>query len=579
LTTSSSDVLPSPQDTQDNSDVGRTVPIRAGRRRWPTVALLLLAAVPALGGLVGLWLERERPYVPFGDHAIFELVVRDLAEHEVLVGAYSRFGWYHPGPLGTYLLGIPYHLAGGAPEAMSAGALLLAGISAVVAVWLVHRRAGVVPAVWTLLVVTASMHALGDGFIRDTWNPHVPVLPFLAGVLLCWTAIQGTSWALPLAVVPMSLAAQLHVGYLPAVGALCAVLTLGLLVRAVKHLRDRKDLDAVGLEDRPRRRPVRWLFAVVAALVVAVVLWLPPIKQQVTQSPGNIEELLEYMQRTPAATVGLSVGLGRVADEFGKLPLYVTDAGVSTGVAAAVGLTMFIVALITAVLRRRGDVLWLGALTLAVAVAGVAAVARIEGDAFAYITQWTTVVGILSWTTVGLSLLPELLLALRRTVARQRSALGHGAVIGAPLLALATAAVVVAAVGAARADPPQTEVTGQVDRLAEAVLADLDRHGMTGDTGAVVRVDFASTTRPEFLGTFMPGPGLVVELARDGVDVQVSDFWIMVFGERYTERADEATYVATIAYADGSSPPPEPWQQVLAVGEEFEVYGGVPPAG
>ena len=37
--------------------------------------------------------------------------------------------------------------------------------------------------------------------------------------------------------------------------------------------------------------------------------------------------------------------------------------------------------------------------------------------------------------------------------------------------------------------------------------------------------------------------------------------------------------MATIAYSDGTSPPPEPWQQVLAVEGELEVYGGVPPAG
>jgi hypothetical protein len=52
----------------------------------------------------------------------------------------------------------------------------------------------------------------------------------------------------------------------------------------------------------------------------------------------------------------------------------------------------------------------------------------------------------------------------------------------------------------------------------------------------------------------------------------------MPFGARFTHRADDARYVVTLAYSDGASPPPEPRQQVLAVGPVYEVYGGVPPA-
>jgi hypothetical protein len=52
----------------------------------------------------------------------------------------------------------------------------------------------------------------------------------------------------------------------------------------------------------------------------------------------------------------------------------------------------------------------------------------------------------------------------------------------------------------------------------------------------------------------------------------------MPFGARYTDRADDAGYVVTLAYSDRTSPPPEPWQQVLAVEGELAVYGGVPPA-
>ena len=54
------------------------------------------------------------------------------------------------------------------------------------------------------------------------------------------------------------------------------------------------------------------------------------------------------------------------------------------------------------------------------------------------------------------------------------------------------------------------------------------------------------------------------------------DVWRLMFG-RYAEGAENPGYVATVAYADGTSPPPEPWQRVLHVGSEYQVYGGVPP--
>ncbi|MGY2129777.1 hypothetical protein [Blastococcus sp. SYSU DS0617] len=550
-----------------------------------TVALLLLAGLPALGGLAGLWQGRGDPYLPIGDHALMALVVDAVGEHEVLLGAYSRFDWYHPGPMAAYLLAVPYNLLGEALQGLSAGALVINGVSVAVAVWLVRRRAGLVPAVWTLLVITLSVQIMGEGFLRDPWNPYLPVLPFLAGVLLCWTALRGDAWALPLAVVPLSLAAQSHVGFLPAVGAVGALLVAGLLLRAVRR---RVAADAPRGSGQAVRQSRRWLVAGIVAVAVGALLWTPTVVQQLTGTPGNAGVLYDHLLRSsPEQTAGVSVGLRAVADEFGKVPAHLVGAGL-TGApllparwpapAIAVGLALFAVALGVAAARRRGDVLWLGGLTLAVAAAGVVAVARIEGLAFTYLVQWTVVIGILAWTTVGLSLLPELEGGLRRVLGGRFPALPPGTVLGVPLAALTVVAVGVAAVGTARADAPTTDSTGEVAALADAVVADLDRRGPgPGEDPPVVRIDFAPTTTPVIVGTIHPGAGVALALHRAEVDVQVLDVWRIPFGSRFTDRADDAGYVATVAFADGTSPPPEPWQEVLAVRGGYQVYGGVPP--
>ncbi|SDG09692.1 hypothetical protein SAMN05660662_0318 [Blastococcus aurantiacus] len=584
-----SDTLPA--STPASTPAPTPAPRAGGRRlRWmATAALLVLAALPAVAGLVDLWQDRGRPFLLTGDHAFFTLVVDAVGQHEVLLGPYSRFDWYHPGPMAAWLLAGAYFLMDDAMQALPAGALLINGVSAAAAVWVVRRRAGLVAGAWALLALVLTLQTVGDGFLRDPWNPYLPVLPFLAGVLLCWTAVRGDAWALPLAVVPLSLAAQSHVGFLPPVAAVGAVLVAGLLLRGLLRWR-RRPVVAVDGAPEPVRRPRRWVFAGLLAVAVGLLLWLPPIIEQLTGTPGNARVLYDHLlSQSPEQPAGVSTGLRAVADEFGKLPAHLTGHGVAPSPvlpagwptpAITSGIVAFVVALGVAALRRRGDVLWLGALTLALAAAGVAAVARIDGWVFAYLTQWTVVIGILAWTTVGLGLLPELAAVVRRGVAPGRRSLSPGTVIGVPVAALATAAVLVTAARVAGAEVTWSDRDGHVAELGEAVVADLTRSGLrTGADQPVVRVDMAPTTEPVIVGTVEPGAGLVLALYRAGIDVQVDEGWRIPFGERFTERPEEAGYVVTVAYADGSSPPPQPWQRVLAAEGEFEVYGGVPPVG
>src|SRR3954469_11900674 len=95
------------------------------RRVWQHVWLPLLAALPALAGLVDVCrsLGTGR-YLPYADHAILALKAGEVGCNPFLVGAWSRFGGAHPGPLEHYVLGVPYRLLGETPEALAIGTLL-----------------------------------------------------------------------------------------------------------------------------------------------------------------------------------------------------------------------------------------------------------------------------------------------------------------------------------------------------------------------------------------------------------------------------------------------------------------------
>lgn len=536
---------------------------------------VLLAALPALVTAGTLLFGLGGRYLPYGDQAVLELRIRDVGVHPVLLGPYSRFGFYHPGPLAAYLLTVPYRLLGEAHESLAIGTLLIAALSLGGCAYVVRTRLGTAAALWAIVVLVVTLRLLEPGFLRDSWNPYLPVLPLLLAVLLCWTALNGHPMALPAAVLLMSLAVQSHVGYLAPVGASLALTGVGLLVGWLRRRRGSEDAHGRSL-----------LAALGTTIVLTGLVWLPPLVQELTGNPPNGSTVLHYL-RTAHSDSTARVGLRAVADELAKLPTYAVGARPPYRLllplqeplwAAVLAAVAFALAVVVAWRRRRGDLLWLAALTVVLGLSGVAAVARIQGLAFPYVTAWTAAIGALAWIFVGATLLPELAeLVKRARLTRDvaRPVLTAATVVGTVLALVAAVGLTTATV---RAQTPQTDYSGDIAALGVAVRDDLTQRGLLGPgESAVVRVDFAPTTRPVIVGTSFPGSGLVLALVRDRVDVQLSPFWRAPFEQRYVERVDQARYVVTLAYADGSSPPPAAGQRVLAVAGEYQVYGGPTP--
>jgi hypothetical protein len=534
------------------------------RSRYPGLLIAVLAVLPIVPAVVVLCTDLAAPerYFPYGDNAVIELNVRAVGHSSVLLGPYSRFGWSHPGPLLYYTLAIPYRLFGSQSAGIAIGALLVAAASLATIVFVVRRHLGVAAALCTLLVLSVLVRLLEPGFLRDPWNPELPLLPFAAAVFLCWAAALGDRWALPCAMLPASLAVQSHVGYLVPVAFAGLLGVAGFVLASTRRPGPRSALAAVRV--------------LAVSLLVLVVLWLPALIEQLTTSPGNLRTLVHYLS-TASSDSSIRTGLEAVADEVAKLPAYAAGVHPPRAVllplgwprwAAALGAGLFLVALGAAVRWRNRHLLWLAAFSVALAISGVLAVAQISGLAFPYVTQWTTVVGVVWWSFIGSTGLVGL--------SRVRPDGWPNAVRGLALVPV-LASVAVLSVGTARAATPQTDTTGQLFRLEQAVLHDVDQR--PGGRAGPVRLDFAGTSRPVIVGTSFPGSGIGVALIKDGVDLRVAPFWHALFGDRRTRGADEVGYVATLAYSDGSSPPPAPGQRVLAVDGEYQIYGGEIAAG
>ena len=116
----------------------------ASWKRWAFPGVVALAVLPLVVSTIALALGHT--YRPSADEAWIELQVRDIGHHAVLLGPYSRFGWFHPGPLLYYLLWLPYRLTGGSGASLGIAALTLNALT-VVAIAFVSRRRGGLPLV------------------------------------------------------------------------------------------------------------------------------------------------------------------------------------------------------------------------------------------------------------------------------------------------------------------------------------------------------------------------------------------------------------------------------------------------
>src|SRR5664279_1764035 len=187
-------------------------------------------ALPILLGLLPFgpswWFVLSKPWMPFSvndDSALIELAVRRACHGEQLLGAASRFGWNHPGPLQFYLIAPLYLLTGACNSSVWVASLVLHTLFAVATVYVAQRLGGVHQGLLAAASLSLLVAYMGPGFLGHAWGPHAVILPlalfeFLALALM----LSGAAWLPALAFVGSYLV-QTHVGLAPIVVSLAVV--------------------------------------------------------------------------------------------------------------------------------------------------------------------------------------------------------------------------------------------------------------------------------------------------------------------------------------------------------------------
>jgi hypothetical protein len=324
------------------------------------------------------------------DAALLELGTRQAAHLGATLGPYSRFEWSHPGPLAFYLLAPLYELCGERTGALFLGALLL-NLAAAAGVVLVARRLGG-PRHAALAAGAAALlfAALGPRTSASIWNPHLTVLPLLLHCFLCaGLALEGAAY-LPALAFTTSFLVQTHVGYAPVALAL-------LLTGAALRLAWRGGAAArLGEDDRHGARRPAWKPAL-CALGIALLVWLPPLAEEVEHRPGNLSRLVRFF----AAKRSESHPLREVFAAFASRLTLGTLPGAAAPIAA--GLLVLLVGLAAAVALRRRSRYASATALLALVACGSAlfSLAQVEGPIHDYLTVWIAAAGVLLLAAVA----------------------------------------------------------------------------------------------------------------------------------------------------------------------------------
>lgn len=478
----------------------RPVPAAAPRRRIH----LVLGALVALPILVAVVRLRDPRWFPTLDLAMTELRVRDVGSgNPPLIGLPGRIGTLteqgsHPGPMSFWVLWPLYRLFGGSAWALQVSTAALQAAAVVTAVWLGFRRGGTAVALGVAAVTAVLVDAYGPRVLTEPWNPYLPVLWWLVLLLAVWSVVDGDVRLLPLAAVAGALCMQTHSPYLGLVVGLGAFAAL-----------------AAARADR------RWLLVGAA---VTVVLWLPPLVEELRGGGGNLSRLWDHFGSPPEAAIGLRRGAELLLLHLDPVALLfrrtaggmVVDPAVAPHgslVPGTVLLVAWAASVVLAVRRRVRPLLALDVVLAAALVLGLLSLSRIFGDVFAYLALWGWGLGalVLLATVWGIGLPPK------------------------PVLAGVVAAAAVAALWP-DPTPSDARLSATVGRLLPATEAALSED-------ATYLLTWTDT-----LAIGSQGFALLNELDRDGFDVRVPrSYLVPATGHRVVDEddADALVHLAT----------------------------------
>ncbi|MBF6558306.1 MAG: hypothetical protein IVW52_19575 [Acidimicrobiales bacterium] len=542
--------------------------------QWLTALAFASVIVPfaiAFGRLLSA--SGRHLYLP-DDLALIDLHTRSALHWHQQLGVFDHNGWNHPGPSYFYVQSLVYRVFGSGARSLFLGAILLNASAAVACLGVVRRRTTPARTLWAafwICILASILAVVGPGSVTysegalgglvSPWNPLVVIFPLLLLVLLCAGALDRSVVSLVGALVVGSFIVQTNISALVLVAALLLVTVIAWLVTSVRDQRRMTLADGVPGVDghqslEPEQTPSRqtWAWGI-GGSVVLVLMWLPPVIQQLTNHPGNVTLIIRFFNaahatpspvaslRSVIAVYGVLIsGPSEVMSAYlGHTPHHVVAAVASTGISLVVAVAVIIVG----VRQRNRFAAGLGLLGMAGFVAMLISVSRVVGVVYGYLVVWAVALPVSSFIGAGMVRVPAGALSLRGRAFTSAPAVR----LLACLVAVGASVVVCVRV----VDLPALSTVSDPEVGALTALAVPALHGRSSvfvnDGGA------GRDPRSQLLGVekFI---GVVNQLDERGYRPAVNQFWRAQFGPGFEADGTEGHSVELTTWTPASPAQP-----------------------
>lgn len=322
---------------------------------------------------------------------------------------------HHPGPIGFWLLAGPTKLLGAPGYGVRYGAALIAAASIACLGGLARRWRAPLLEATVLLLVGALVATVGGTNLSDPFNPMLGILPFLVFLVAAWGVLVGHHRQLWIAVLAGSVAAEVHLGFVPLVVAVLAVMAASLAV------------DARRGSSRVRRRLGRRIVPV--AVLLGLIAWVGPIVDQIAGG-HNLTGLLAA-RRQQHGSLGIRYGFNLLVEMTSVPPRWLLGraqgdqllqpGGLRIGLSI---LTLSLAALLVVAAFRRRDRASASIGLLGLVLVTVATVSSANVVDAPFLHEESLFIYRVFWWPVGVVFLLSLIWGLAQFSSRGRVALG-----------------------------------------------------------------------------------------------------------------------------------------------------------
>lgn len=305
----------------------------ANRRRE-----LVAAAGFGLLALLGLLLANaplyNTPVYETLDLAANSLVIQDAKRLELLTGTYSRFGFFHPGPVALYVLAagevvfhdilrwVPSPVAG---QVIAACFLNAAWIGLLA--WLLARASGSIAAGAVAIAIFLAATVLRDPqYLVNLWLPYLHFLPFAVFTAALSRLASGSLDGLVALCLAGGFLVHGHVSFVAITGIMVVVGAIAYAAAA------RRSQGGPGMRLREDAREQR--VSILASVAIACLYLAPIAANTVLNFPGEIPK---YVAHKTGSGNALGPSLEYLARFWGGAGLFPLVAGLGAMAALALG--------------------------------------------------------------------------------------------------------------------------------------------------------------------------------------------------------------------------------------------------